>query len=164
MSDLLSGKELAIASERSRMWASLGLALGVVGGSRLAAIQPRLCYLVAAGCGAATMALMGLLLQESLPKDKRLPPKSGLELARSVNPLSFLRLFRSGSALRTLTLVQGFSLLGDGGYDLDEAFRADVVGWDPAQRGNFELGKLTTHPLDGGLKASVCCWFAVVCD
>ena len=81
-----------------------------------------------------------------------------------MNPLSFLRLFRSGSALRTLTLVQGFSLLGDGGYDLDEAFRADVVGWDPAQRGNFELGKFTTHPLDGGLKASVCCWFAVVCD
>ena len=101
MSDLLAGKELAIASERARSWVSAGLALGVIAGSRLAAFNPRLCYLVASACGAATMALMALAFEETLPKEKWRPAQSGFALVASVNPLSFLRLLRGGGACRS---------------------------------------------------------------
>jgi MFS family permease len=106
MSDLLEGKELAMALERIRMWVGASVVLAPIAGGWISTVNPRYCYLGASACALATMALIGTCFEETLPREKWVPRKSGLELLRSVNPLSFLTLFRRGTALRRLTLVQ----------------------------------------------------------
>ena len=82
---------------------------------------------------------MAVFFEETLPRERWLPRKSGLELLRSVNPLSFLKLFFRGASLRRLTIVQGLSTIAECRYDLEQSFLADQLGWGPQPRGNFMM-------------------------
>ena len=87
--------------------------------------RPLFTYVVSASFGVLALGF-ALLSRETLPKDRRV--RFALR-GSSVNPLGFLRLFRSGKLVAALAAILALQTLHDGEGDVWQVYGADVHGW-----------------------------------
>ena len=104
-------------------------------GGWLAMYDIRLPWAIATFVHVVQLMIATAMLQETLPVLKRVPFRW-----HASNPLSFLKLFRSGRTLRIAALNSMYASLSGryATYRYDTVHRQQLLGWDLGQRGRYE--------------------------
>lgn len=141
LADVVSGKELAIAS--SKLSAAVGL--GIVVTPFLEAFllsrfkMPRYSYLAVSALAASQSLFHCLVTPETHPLEKR-TRLSSQEILQSLNPFGFVRIYTRGSkALQKMVsiITMQFYLEGKNWSDFLELWKRQHLGWSVTGSRNF---------------------------
>jgi len=143
VADTFTGQAMAEKASMIGGCLGLGAAIGPFIGAKLGGARS---FLASAGTFALVAAYVAASVPETLAENKRKP----FSLADS-NPLCCLKLFRQNKILSRLTMATGLQSFADNvnSYDINNLYLTGVLGYEPAQLGNYAMSYGFTQILGG---------------
>lgn len=136
VADLYQGQQLASATAGLKSLMGVAMLAGPALGGRLAEHSFAICFAISALCGLANVVVFGVGMRET--RDAAAVDRSQRgSVRKAVNPISFLKLFRSRSMAK-LTLAMGISEMCDGTTEIDRYYASEVVGCSLSQNGLYQ--------------------------
>jgi len=142
LSDVCSGKDLAMASSLMAASTGLGLVLTPFVEARiLQRSSPRFAYLALSVLGAVQVVYNVFVMPETLEIAKRIPMQAALTL-QNFNPFGFMRIFTHGSKglcqMTTVATLQ-MAIEGKNMSDLSQVWMKNHLGWTIEGARNFVI-------------------------